>query len=387
MAEKVGIVAVAQTKFEKSKPLYGRAELVWEVIEDVLQQTGLNFEDRVADGDGINKVISVSDDFWDGRAISDMLIHPELGAYKMDVGKVVGDGTLAVYYGALSILSGYDIVMVVSHCKESETDASVIENVSFDPIYLKPLGLDYVIAAALQATRYMDKYGISPEQCAKAVVRSYSNAQNNPYALGLPVPTAEEILGSNMIASPLTKMDLKTRPTDGACAIILANEEKTKKLTDKPVWITGIGNCYDAHYLGDRELSGCDSLVEAGKRAYKMAGITNPIKEIDFAEISSEASYQELLWLEGLGFCDKGDGGKLIAQGSTDMGGEIPVNPSGGVLPGNPVMVSGMVRVAEAVIQLRKEAGDRQVPDSKISLAHGVTGACGQAHCVVILSN
>jgi acetyl-CoA C-acetyltransferase len=118
-----------------------------------------------------------------------------------------------------------------------------------------------------------------------------------------------------------------------------------------------------------------------------MAGIRNPMKQIDVAEISEEYSYQEPLWMEGLGFCGRGEGGRLVDSGVTKMDGKLPVNPSGGMLSGNPTCVAGIARVAEAVLQLRGEAGDRQVKNAQVALAHGVTGICGQHHCVMILGN
>jgi acetyl-CoA C-acetyltransferase len=249
-----------------------------------------------------------------------------------------------------------------------------------------PLGLDFLSSAALQAKRYMYKYGITAEQCAKVVVRNRSNAKNNPYAQEPMGITVEDVLSSKILASPIRHLD--TKPiSDGACAMILAREEKARKLTKKPVWILGVSNCYETHYLGDRELADCDALAKAAKKAYSMAGIRNPLRQIDVAEISGEYSYQELLWMEGLGFCGRGDGGRLIDSGVTRVGGKLPVNPSGGMLPGNPNGVAGMTRVAEAVLQLRGEAGDRQVKGAKIALAHGVTGICGQHQCVMILGN
>jgi acetyl-CoA C-acetyltransferase len=169
--------------------------------------------------------------------------------------------------------------------------------------------------------------------------------------------------------------------------MIMATEQKAKKLARKPVWITGVANCYETHYLGDRELADCDALVKAAMKAYSMAGINDPLSQIDVAEISTEYSYQEPLWLEGLGFCGRGEGGKLVDSGTIEMGGRLPVNPSGGVLPGNPNSVAGMARIAEAVLQLRGEAGDRQVKGAKVALAHGYTGICGQLQAVMILAN
>jgi acetyl-CoA C-acetyltransferase len=116
-----------------------------------------------------------------------------------------------------------------------------------------------------------------------------------------------------------------------------------------------------------------------------MAGIVDPLKEIGVAEISEYYSYQELLWMEGLGFCGKGEAGRLVDGGSTEMDGRLPVNASGGLLAGVPVNVAGLDRIAEAALQLRGEAGAHQVPGAKVALAHGTGGACGQLHCVLIL--
>ena len=274
---------------------------------------------------------------------------------------------------------------MAAHTKESNaTYKSVVENSFFDPILMRPLGLDFLSAAALQAKRYMDRYGITKEQCAKVAVRSLKNAGNNPFAQRAMDITVDDVLHSRTLVSPIRLLDAKP-VSDGAVAMILTTEEKAGTLTDKPVWISGIGNCYNSHYLGERELSDCEALRSAAQRAYRMAGITNPLKEIDVAEISAEYSYQELLWTEGLGFCAGGEGGRLIDSGSTDMDGELPVNPSGGTLAGNPSMIAGMARAAEAVLQLRGEANGRQIPEAKTALAHGFTGACGQHQCVLIL--
>jgi acetyl-CoA C-acetyltransferase len=139
--------------------------------------------------------------------------------------------------------------------------------------------------------------------------------------------------------------------------------------------------------LGDRDLSDVGILQAAAKKAYDMAGIRNPNKEINVAEVYDAFSYMELMWMEGLGFCDRGAGGAFIDSGKTEMDGSLPVNPSGGVLSAHPVLAAGLARVAEAVLQLRGEAGARQVAGAKVALAHGIEGACAQGHCVFVLGN
>ena len=196
--------------------------------------------------------------------------------------------------------------------------------------------------------------------------------------------TVDDVLGSRLVASPIRKLD--TKPiSDGACAMIVTSASRAKTLKSKPVWILGVSSAYEAHYLGDRDLADCEALTVAAQKAYKMAGIKRPFAEIDVAEISEEYSYQELLWMEGLGFCGRGEAGELIDSGKTKLGGKLPVNPSGGMLSGNPNDVAGMVRVAEGVLQLRGQAGDHQVAGAKIALAHGTTGICGQHQGVMIL--
>ena len=119
-----------------------------------------------------------------------------------------------------------------------------------------------------------------------------------------------------------------------------------------------------------------------------MAGITNPRKEIDVAEITEPYAFQELLWYEGLGFCDTGEGGKLLDTGATEIGGDTPVNPSGGVLSMNPYVSRGLYRLAEVALQIKGEAGERQLEKKvKTGLAHGTHGFAGQCHAVAILGS
>jgi acetyl-CoA C-acetyltransferase len=378
MSERVAIIAVGQTKYRPNRADVNEEELAYEAVRQVLEQTGLTLSD-------IDSAISCSQDFWDGRTISNMNIQHVVGAHLSDEDKVAEDGINAVYTAMARILSGHHhIVLVLAHTKESQAEKSLVESAAFDAILMRQLGLDFLSAAAMQAKRYMYKYGITAEQCARVAVRNRGNAKNNPFAQEPLDISVEDVLGSKMLSSPIRLLD--TKPvSDGACAMILVSEDKARKFTKKPVWILGVSNCYETHYLGDRDLADCDALAKAAKKAYSMAGIRNPLKQIDVAEVSEEYSYQGLLWMEGLGFCGRGEGGKFIDSGVTKMDGEFPVNPSGGVLSGNPICVAGMARVAEAVLQLRGEAGDRQVRGAQVALAHGVTGICGQHHGVMIL--
>jgi acetyl-CoA C-acetyltransferase len=388
MVQKVAIVGVGQTQYKANESVLWQGDVAFQAIEKAMQQAGVDYKDVSKNGMGIERILTTGEDHFIGKTCNAFWIHHYLGVFNLSQDNVSGDGTYAVYQAVMEILSGhYQIVMVVSNVKESETLREGVENCVFDHIFLQPLGFDYLTSSALQARRYMEKFGISPEQCAKAAVKARKNAQNNPYAQETRDIDIADVLSSKMLASPIHLLDSKPLTSDGACAVILASEEIAQKFCTRPVWIKGMGNCYDAHYLGDRDLGDCDSLVAAAQKAYKMAGIQDPRKEIDVAEISAEYSYQELLWTEGLGFCGRGEGGNLIDSGATGMGGKIPVSPSGGVLAGNPIQVAGTARVAEATLQLRGEAGQRQIQNAKTALAQGFYGPCGQSQCVIILGN
>jgi acetyl-CoA C-acetyltransferase len=378
MGERVGIVAVYQTKYEPRKIFDSYPELVFEVCHKVLEENGLTIED-------MDQIITNSQDFWDGRTISNRTVSEACGSVLRSESKVAMDGSFAVFYAAIRILSGcYDSCLLVSHCKMSEGEPHLINNAMFDPLYQRIMGLDELSTCALQARRYMYKYGINEEQCAQVAVKNLGNGQKNPYVHRGKKVSVEEVMKSSMLADPIK--ELEAYPiTDGACAMILANEEKARKWSSTPVWITGLASRLDAFYLGDRDLAEALSLRLAAQKAYQMAGITNPRKEIYLVELSDFYSYQELLWLEEMGFCPRGEAGKMLEKGTTQMSGELPVNPSGGILSGNPVTVAGAVRVAEAALQLMGKAGAHQIAGAKRALAQGHCGPCGQGQCVIIL--
>ncbi len=376
--DRVAIVGIGQTKYERRKKGDSFADMVFEATSKALQDARMTIKE-------IDNVVTVSNDFWDGRTISSMAVMDACGAFEKNVSTVEGDGTFGVLYGMLRILSGsFGTTLVVAHSKGSESIPSLITNGMFDPIYQRALGLDAITSSALQAKAYFSKYGITEEQCARVSVKNHGNAKNNPYAQ-LPMDiSVDDVMRSRKLADQIKLLDASPI-SDGSAAIILASEERAKKIPRKPVWIKGIAHCAEAYFLGDRDLAATPSLESAAGKAYRMAGITNPSKEIDVAEIYDAFSYMELLWSEGLGFCGRGEGGKFIESGRSRMNGDLPINPSGGVLSAHAVLVAGLARVAEGVLQLRGEAGARQVDGAKTALAHGINGPCGQSHCVVIL--
>ena len=375
--DKVAIVGVAQTKYEENKIDQPYSELVFEVVKKLHNNLGITNDD-------IGCVITSSNDFNDGRTIANMAIQDAVGSVRKAESRVSGDGAFAYVYGAMRILSEeYDTVMVVSHCKCSEVSQYLVNNTIFDPYYQRHLGLDQISSAGLMANMYMNKYGVSEEQAAKVVVKNRKNALNNPHAHLQKEISVEDVLNSKMLAYPLKELDFPPF-SDGAVAMLLSNEANAKKFTDTPVWLKGYASCTDAYYLGHRNMTDLIGLELAAKGAYEMAGISDPVGELDVAELSEIFSVHELMSYEALGFCGKGEGGKFMDSGATQMNGSIPVNPSGGVLSSNPTMANGLIRVAEIALQLMGKAGKRQIPNAKLGLANGMNGICSQGNCVLI---
>ena len=375
--DKVAIVGVTQTQYEKEKIDQTYMELDFEVVKKLYDALGITPND-------VGSVITSSNDFNDGRTIANMAIQDGVGSVGKSESRVSGDGAFAYAYAAMRILSGeYDTVLIVSHSKCSEGDQYLINNSIFDPFYQRHLGLDQISAAGLMANMYMSKYGITEEQAAKVVAKNRKNGVNNPYAHLQKEVSIDEVLNSPMLAYPLKELDFPPY-SDGAVAMLLTNENNAKNFTDAPVWLKGYANCTDAYYLGHRNMVDLIALELASKEAYQMAGINDPINQLDVCEISENFSAHELMIYESLGFCDKGEGGKFIDSGETQMSGSIPVNPSGGVLSSNVAMANGLIRVAEIALQLMDKAEKRQVANAKTGLVYGMNGICSQGNCVLI---
>ncbi len=378
--KKVAVTGIAQIKAQRSITDQNFADMIYEVTSGALADAGMTI-------DQIDNVITVSNDFWDGRTISSMAVTDACGAYGKNVSTVEGDGTFGVIYGAMRIMSGsFGTTLVVAHCKGSEGSSPLITNAMFDPFYHRPLGLEAISSAALQARAYMDRQGARPEDWAMVSVKNHGNARHNPYAQ-LPLElTVEKVMASPRVADPLKILDCSP-VSDGACALILADKPSASLSQQQPVWLRGFSYATELNYLGDRDLSQPKSLTQAAQRAYRMAGVGRPEEELDVLEIYDAFSYMEPLWLEGLGLCEPGEGGRLTREGVTARRGKLPVNPSGGVLSSHPVLVAGLTRVIEVVLQIRSQAGGRQVEACGLGLAHGINGPCGQSHAVLILGN
>jgi acetyl-CoA C-acetyltransferase len=380
MIRNVAVVGYKQTVHTAASEV-SRERMVYELVKSFYQEMGITKDD-------IDTFVMCTNDFQEGRTISEVYMVPRIGAYMKDETKVDSDGINAVFYGLMRILSGnYETALIVGYgMGGSEFPGPMIFNHMLDPIYERQLGLvNEISAAALQANAYMRKYRLTELHLAKIAAKNVRNASRNPYAVRrIDGISADDVLSSRLLYSPLRELHMYP-PTDGACVLMLASEEKARQLTDTPVWILGAANCQETYYLGERDLTLPVSLKLAAKQAYKMAKIRKPSEQIDLAELHTNFASQEPIFAEALGLYPRGSGGSVIEKGESEVTGKIPLNPSGGPLGANPFTACGIIRIAEACAQLRGEAGANQVKDARIAVAHGYVGICAQHNTVFVL--
>ena len=379
MGNRVAICAMAQIKNEPEIWYQRFQGMLLDCLEPILSETGVTFDmDK-----GIRNIVTCSDDVFDARTISDNGMQDVVGAHYRGEEKTAQDGLNALGYAMACILSGHDDVMLFfGHCKESQTESRYMcTNLAYDPFYCRPMGMDYLNVNAFQARAYMEKSGLADEHLADIVVRSREKAARNPFARENATISREDVMASPHLSDPIR--ELHAYPvTDWAVGMLLCCEERVREFTDNPVWITGFGNCMDRYFVGDRDLTSNFSLKKAAERAYRMAGVQDPKAELDVIELNDAYAYQLPMIAEGIGLADEGQGGKWVASGGSE---ENNVNLSGGMLNGNPIMLGGVARAVEGFLQLRGEAGERQVDGAKKALAHGSTGAASQHQTIMIM--
>ena len=375
--QKVGIVGYNQVKLY-SDANYGRYEMIFEAVRGALDSAGLKKKD-------ISTVISATNDYYDGRTISNALTVEPGGGYLADESKVEMDGAHAVLYGLMRILSGnHKLAVVWGGSMASSFPYHSARLYETDPTWERPVAyVNDISAAGFQMRAYMEKFGVNPEDIAKIAVKNRKNATKNPLALAEaqnPNLTVKEVLESEIYADPIKEL-MVAQPCDGVAALLLAPEKQALKIIDNPVWITGVGYNQETYYLGDRDLFKSKSMELAGKMAFNAAGIKDPKNEIDVAELLEGYAHEELIFTEALGFAEKGQGASL----NSEINGDLPINPSGGALGGNPPCATGLIRIIEAVKQLKGEANDHQVSGAKKAVASGQIGMCAQNNIVYVL--
>ena len=334
----------------------------------------------------IGSFICCCEDFWDGNSITDEYMPDQLGAKLRPLFTVTGDGLLGIAHGYMQIKAGVsDLVAVESHSKLSDVvSKQQIEDLGFDPVYGRLPGVEPDYLAGLEMRRYLEESGNIHEECASVVVKNKRNAIKNGHAVYGGEVSEEEVLSSGDVATPLTRLE-KSQPSDGSVVAVLASARKAKKLADRPIWIDGIAWFSDTPNIEEMDLGLPSYAVNSSSKAYKMARVTNPIKQIDFAEVDDTYAFKELAHLEALGIAKRA--GKFVFSGKADRDGVLPVNASGGSLGiGNFIEATGLVKVYESVIQLRGQAGPIQLPNPKRCVVQSWRGIPTQSGVTAVFS-
>jgi len=359
---KVAVVGAGMTRFVRRAKETAK-ELTWQATHMALQSCELTLDDIEA------VCLGTAPDSFDGIHMNGEYLADGAGGWnKPYIRSYVGGGTgvFVPIQGWYHVASGmFDIVLVVAEEKMSSyyPHAQAAFLTIFDHTIERPLKPNLLWIFALEMNRYMHTYGISKEDIARVSVVHKRNAADHPAALlGDPDITVDDVLNSEVLAWPVQRYDVSP-VSDGAVAIILAAEHVAKRLTDKPVWIEGVGWNLDTAYWTNRDLAYPRYVEYAARMAYEMAGIREPRKEIHIVEPYDPFDYKALHHLEGLQLAERGQAPQLYADGTAERDGDLPVCPSGGLLGvGNPIAAAGLMKVAELFWQLRGEAGARQVP-------------------------
>jgi acetyl-CoA C-acetyltransferase len=377
----VAIVGVGYSGFRSITPDLSYKELMYEAAAKAYEDAGV---DPQRD---IESFVSVAEDFNEGTSIFDEYVPDQIGGALKPVHTISGDGIHGLIAAYMQVLTGaMDIVMVEAHSKASNllTPDDIVAY-AMEPIYNRPLGANPVFIAGMEMNRYLYRTGTTEAQCAQVVVKNRGNGFLNPSAAYGARLDLETVLGSETVSFPLKKLEISSH-ADGAIVVVLASSDVAEDLTDLPIWIKGVGWCSETPSLETRDWDGATYARKSAEMAYRTAGIRNPWQEIDFAEVDDTYAYKELQHMEALGLCREGEAGYLVQEGETELDGQFPVNPSGGSLGlGHLLDASGLARVLEVVIQLRGEAGARQLDDVETGMAFGWRGIPTTSGAAVVL--
>ena len=300
-----------------------------------------------------------------------------------------GGGTTfsTIQHAATAIVAGVceTVLVTMADCLRtglSREQAKKMQSSTGHPEFETPYGATVPAFYALIARAHMDAYGTTPEQMAAVAVSGRRHAARNPAAQMRELISVEDVLNSRMIADPLHLLDCSL-VSDGGAAIIMTSAERAAGFPHDPVYILGAGEGHSHEHISQAHSLTTSAAVESGRRAYKMAGL-GP-RDIDLAQIYDCFTPVVLIELEDLGFCEKGGAGAFVESGQTTLEGTLPMNTHGGMLshchPGNP---GAMFSLTEAVAQLRRQAGARQVTDAETALVHG-QGGIMSSHATLIL--
>jgi acetyl-CoA C-acetyltransferase len=370
---RVAIVGIGHGKFGVRSDASLR-ELTFEAVKACLEDAGI----PVKEVDSM--VTGIAGDEFSIAFQPSAQVHDYIGFHPKPNFRAEGacaTGSIALRTGWMNVASGLaDLVLVVGVEKMTEVPTDIATEImgrGGDAIWEYPFGTTFPGYYAMIANAHMAEYGTTEEQLAMVAVKNHYYGHLNPFAHMQKEITLEKALTSFTVAHPLKLFDCSLI-TDGAAAVLLASEERAKSISSKPIWIVGLGLATDTLRITERNsLTSIMATREAAKTAYKMAGVG--ASDIDVATVHDCFTIAEIVAYEDLGFCARGEGGKLIEAKETYVGGKIPVNVDGGLKSkGHPLGATGVSMAIEITKQLRGQAGERQVRNAEIGLTHNVGG-------------
>ena len=383
MNERVAIVGAGWSGFKPSTPDVSYKELMYDAAVRAYADAGV--DPRV----DVDSFVTVAEDFHEGTSIFDEYTPDQVGAVLKSMHTIPGDGLHGLATAYMMVRTGqFDIVALEGHSKASNIlTLPEITAYAQDPILNRPLRFNSNFIAGLEMNRFMYETGTTEAQCASVTVKNRRNALRNPSASFAADLTIEEVLDGPHLSWPLG-VNEASQHVDGSIVLVLASETSALRLSDKPVWILGAGWCNGSFSLESREWGAVPYIEKAARMAYRQAGINDPGGVIDFAEVDDTYAYKELQSLEALGFFASGQAGPALEAGFTQPDGLLPVNVSGGSLGvGHLLDATGLARALEVVLQLRGEAGARQLEDVEIGLAQSWRGVPTTSGSVAVLSS
>jgi acetyl-CoA C-acetyltransferase len=361
------IVGIGQTKHKKQRDDVSLPGLVREAAQRALDDAELTWTDIDA------VVLGKAPDPFEGVMMPELSMADALGAHGKPMMRVhtagsVG-GSTAIVATHLIETGRHDRVLTVAYEKQAEGNAQW----GLAGGRSGGMGAGGIFAPWMRS--YIAKSG-APEHIGwKVAVKDRQNALKNPYAhLQLKDISIEKVKESPMLWEPVHFLE-SCPSSDGACAMVLTNEDGAKRAPRKPAWVLSTAMKSELGTFPGRDTVRPRAGVECAHDLYDAAGITNPREQIDAAEIYVPFSWYEPMWLEGHDIAGPGEGWKMTDSGATEISGDFPVNPSGGVLSSNPIGASGMLRFAEVALQVRGEAGEHQVEGAQVGLGHAYGGA------------
>ncbi len=379
--DKVAVIGVGCTKF---------GDRFDQSYEDLAVEAAFAaFDDAGIDQDRVEAAWLGTYSPYGGNGKGSVSLADSLRLYGKPVTRVenfCATGTDAFRNAAMAVAAGmYDVVLVLGVEKLKDRPSRGLAREAVHPY--QGDGMTAPGLFAMSANRYFHRFGGGRESLAKVAVKNHSNGALNPKAHLQIHVTEEQVLSAPMISYPFGLFDC-CPTTDGAAAAILCRADIAHQFRDDYVLVKGLGLAvtsgrpwYDPNY----EYVGFAATQHASQAAYKMAGVKYPLKEIDLAEVHDCFTWTETSNYEDLGFCRKGEGAHFIGEGRSALGGDMPVNTSGGLKSfGHPIGASGVRMIYEVVTQLRGQAGARQVKSPELGLVHNLGGP-GAVACVVVL--